>query len=697
MSERETLCGLGSWRPRFLQPLASKKVYIFLYGALGIIMSMQYSYLSATLATLEKLFGITSKETALLMSGNELAQFLFLFAMPLTVKAKKRPLWCGIGLCISAVGLFMMSLPHFITGYNDAVTSSNTIANNSGLSIGGGEATDLCGSEVHLNSLEGNCNEDGSRHVDWVGIFFVFFGIGLTGIGNSVFYSFGIVYLDDNAGKSNSPFMMGLTFTFRLIGPTLGYMLGAKCLTTYVYPSVETDLTELDPRWMGAWWIGFPILATLLFTFSVPLMLFPERLPKEGSDAHKESEELRNLTKQESVKRANFKDAIMRLITNKLYMWNFGSSVFFVFAFMGFGTFMPKYMQFQFRQTGSRSASVAGYIGTGSKAFGLVVSGYLIGKFKFSARTLSGWNVFLGFLYISALVVFSLVGCGTSKLYGDMDASGNYEVDISCNSDCGCPISRPQPVCSKDGVTNFYSPCHAGCTQTINSTATEGRQKMYGDCSCVREATMAYNTSLSREWIEKETLQDLEYPSIDLIDQTHRQFVGREVDEAVSGWCEVEGCDDKFKQFMLTVLILSLVASTGRVGNLLVALRCVEVRDKALSMAFQVVFMSLLAMLPSPIVYGAIIDQSCILWQKECDETTNCLLYNTDTLRNVIMLTTAGIASVGVLCDGVVWYYSKDLKIYEDSNPSSIDYTKEMNGLAIHASTVSLAKDSAFK
>ena len=39
--------------------------------------------------------------------------------------------------------------------------------------------------------------------------------------------------------------------------------------------------------------------------------------------------------------------------------------------------------------------------------------------------------------------------------------------------------------------------------------------------------------------------------------------------------------------------------------------------DKSLSMAFNVVFMSLFAMLPAPIVYGAIIDNTCVLWQSE--------------------------------------------------------------------------------
>ena len=57
--------------------------------------------------------------------------------------------------------------------------------------------------------------------------------------------------------------------------------------------------------------------------------------------------------------------------------------------------------------------------------------------------------------------------------------------------------------------------------------------------------------------------------------------------------------------------------------------------------AFNVVLLSLLAMLPSPIVYGAIIDNTCILWQESCDGGTgNCLLYDTEKLRMTLMLTT---------------------------------------------------------
>ncbi len=120
MSSRETTCGVLCFRPAFLQPLASKKVYMFFYGVLGIVQSMFFTYLSATLSTIERKFGIKSKETAYMMSGNEISQILFVFAMPLMIKVKRRPLWTALGLLCSALGCFLMALPHFASeNYHD--------------------------------------------------------------------------------------------------------------------------------------------------------------------------------------------------------------------------------------------------------------------------------------------------------------------------------------------------------------------------------------------------------------------------------------------------------------------------------------------------------------------------------------------------------------------------------------------------
>ena len=126
---------------------------------------MQYSYMSSILTTIEKEFGIKSKETAYLNSGNEIAQILFIFFLPLMMKVKKRPLWCGIGMMTTALGLYMMALPHILI--SRAVIEVKTESCEA-------EDSGLCGSSVHLNSLEAACDEDGNRNVKWGGLVLFF-------------------------------------------------------------------------------------------------------------------------------------------------------------------------------------------------------------------------------------------------------------------------------------------------------------------------------------------------------------------------------------------------------------------------------------------------------------------------------------------------------------------------------------------
>merc|ERR1719322_84795 len=107
-------------------------------------------------------------------------------------------------------------------------------------------------------------------------------------------------------------------------------------------------------------------------------MLFPERLPKDNTDSAKRKmmeDEMSSMlnnpdkstTEATKADKPQFKDALKRLLTNKVFMYNFASSLFYVFAFMGFGTFMPKYMQYQYNIRGSTSSAVTGMTGTVSK------------------------------------------------------------------------------------------------------------------------------------------------------------------------------------------------------------------------------------------------------------------------------------------------------------------------------------------
>ena len=94
------------------------------------------------------------------------------------------------------------------------------------------------------------------------------------------------------------------------------------------------------------------------------------------------------------------------------------------------------------------------------------------------------------------------------------------------------------------------------------------------------------------------TFQDPDYlkgwhPSVDTIDAARERSRTVPNDEAVGGWCEVD-CGSVLSKFMIVMMVLSILFSTGRVGNALVALRCIDVRDKSLSLAFNIAFLSLL-------------------------------------------------------------------------------------------------------
>ena len=67
-----------------------------------------------------------------------------------------------------------------------------------------------------------------------------------------------------------------------------------------------------------------------------------KQLPQNRFSQNAFSKELKGESSEN--KRDAFFPALKRLLSNKLFMANFGSTIFFVFAFMGFGTFMPKYI-----------------------------------------------------------------------------------------------------------------------------------------------------------------------------------------------------------------------------------------------------------------------------------------------------------------------------------------------------------------
>jgi solute carrier organic anion transporter family, member 5A len=186
----------------------------------------------------------------------------------------------------------------------------------------------------------------------------------------------------------------------RTVGPAVGFILGFACLSIYVDPTLTPAIKRRDPRWIGAWWLGWIILGTAMTLFAFLMALFPAELPtaenpiknenihiyaeiaseKEENSLYKVYYENEIVSKKEveeseriSLKRDSLKNtkdnenvlkgflnALKRVLTNPLLMANNLTAVFYILGVSGYINFYIKYTETQFHQSAAASSVLSG-------------------------------------------------------------------------------------------------------------------------------------------------------------------------------------------------------------------------------------------------------------------------------------------------------------------------------------------------
>ncbi|NWS50640.1 SO1A5 protein, partial [Probosciger aterrimus] len=115
---------------------------------------------------------------------------------------------------------------------------------------------------------------------------FVMVGNMVRGMGETPIMPLGISYLDDFAKAENSPFYLSCLQAATVFGPFFGLLLASFCAELFVdLGSVDAEdiiITPTDARWVGAWWLGFLICASLNLLVGIPFWFLPRSLLKEG-------------------------------------------------------------------------------------------------------------------------------------------------------------------------------------------------------------------------------------------------------------------------------------------------------------------------------------------------------------------------------------------------------------------------------
>lgn len=85
----------------------------------------------------------------------------------------------------------------------------------------------------------------------YVPLVMIFLSQFVLGIGNTLYYSLGQSYLDDNTKQTNTPLMLAYAFSMRMFGPILGIALAYGMLAVYIDPRLTPVISKDDPRWLG--------------------------------------------------------------------------------------------------------------------------------------------------------------------------------------------------------------------------------------------------------------------------------------------------------------------------------------------------------------------------------------------------------------------------------------------------------------
>ncbi|OCT98558.1 solute carrier organic anion transporter family member 4C1-like [Xenopus laevis] len=581
---KEGPCGWGSFTPSCVQCCNNPMGYLVMYSLLAIMQGTAVNGLvNVVISTIEKRFDLNSSLTGLIAASYDIAFCLLSLFVSFYGQRGHKPRWLAFSAVMIGLGSFVFSIPNFFSGLYEY----------------GNKLSDYCEVSGNSSSLQ-NCSE-GSSHSYFLYVF-VLGGL-LMGVGGTPLYTLGTAYFDDSLPPHKSSLYIGIAYGLSVVGPAVGYLVGGQLLNIYIDfdKGQSVNLTPTDPRWLGAWWIGFLVCGLVTWMLIAPFSCFPKHLPgteriqsERISQAHNNGSESIVESKNLGKSCKDFPLALLLLVKNPVLITLTFASCFDAFITTGFAAFLPKFIENQFSLTSSFAAILGGGVLIPGAAIGQMLGGLIVSKFKFECKNMIRFSIIISFISVALTTVFIFARCSNDPFAGvsvQYNGTGKIgELNAPCNSNCSCARFFYDPVCGSDGV-QYFSSCYAGCmSMEYNDT-----RKVYSNCSCIGSHTGESEISVTSQ--------------------------------AEQGKCKTS-CDNLilFMGFFFFVIVTTFITATPIT---MAILRCVPDKQRSFALGVQWLFIRLLGSIPGPILFGVVIDSTCILWNiNECGAEGACWTYN---------------------------------------------------------------------
>ncbi|XP_054713439.1 solute carrier organic anion transporter family member 74D-like [Uloborus diversus] len=614
-SSEDTLCGIGSFRPQWIQSLATPKIFLLLFSTTGIVQGMFFAYRMGVISTLEKKYAYTSKVSGSIVMVEEVTP-VFLGALLGYYGSKcHRSRVIAAGMFASVFCSYVCALPYFIYGSGADLSS---------MMVESKTTDDVCLAEFKTDM----CHKDGKSAKGLV-VFIFMVASFFQGFGTIAYIAVGIPYLDDITKKRNIPIYLAVTQGLRILGPISGFLLSSICLKYYENPLADPGYGPEDPRWIGAWWLGFIVQGTLLFIFTIPMLFFPKQLPGK------------KIVFQEKIEGQSFKShllgffsALKRLGTNFLCIFLWLNTVTSIHGGIGHFMMLPRYMEQQFRLSAGDASLYSGPPGLIAVILSQVTGGVFIWKFRPKVKTIIIGIIALEFISCAGCLLLIIPRCEKIDLSNNGYNAEGLVLENECNRNCNCSLKSFTPVCGPDGKTTYFSPCFAGCKESF---IDQDNKKVYTNCTCVIDSTFE---------------------------------AGGFVTE---GYCFVEGCWSQTLLYVTLLPILQIIIHFFKVAYTMILLRSIAPEDKSVCVGTFEMLLCLFGFIPQPVISGALLDSACLIWEKSCGTTGNCWFYDVDKFNYLMHGLSAVFQTVAMLWFFGIYIYQHQLRDFYDDDENEPD------------------------
>ncbi|NWT71103.1 SO4C1 protein, partial [Prunella himalayana] len=616
-------CGWGPFTPRILQFCNNSEGYLVTYSLLAIFQGIVVNGLiNISISTIEKRYELNSSLTGLISASYDIAFCLLSLFVSYFGERGHKPRWLAFSAFMLGLGSLVFSLPHFSSGKYQY----------------GGKIEDTCqtGGTTFANATCSASTNSSLRKYLYVFIL----GQLLLGVGGTPLYTLGTAFIDDSVPKHKSSLYIGVGYAMSLLGPAIGYVLGGQLLKVYIdiqipkrQDTTYTKVDQDDPRWLGAWWIGFLACFFAVWLLIIPFSCFPKHLPgtaeiqaEKISETHDDGGQVLVQTNNIGQSLRDFPTALLMLLRNPVLMSLIIASSSEALVATGFATFLPKFIENQFGKSSSFSATLGGLVLIPGAALGQVISGVLVSKRKMDCKGIIKFMISTCSVALILNSVFLFAKCGNVPFAGVSETYNGtgtlYNLTAPCNANCRCLRSIYYPVCGSDEV-QYFSPCFAGCASYL----LNNMKKTYHNCSCIGKPKRGSGS------------EDFLY-------------------EAIPGKCPTQ-CQflPLFLTFFFFAVVFTFMATTP---TTVAILRCVPDKQRSFALGVQLVFLRLLGTIPGPILFGVAIDNSCTLWDiNECETKGVCWLYDNERMAYLLMCISAACKIVTIIFVIMAVYFYK--------------------------------------